>query len=355
MHPWHARAVLLSAFEAALEALGLLADEAPIVVALSGGLDSVVLLDVAVRRLGRRRVLAVHVDHAVRPESAAQADQVERIARGQGVAFERVRLAPGSDDEARLRIARYEALESVRARRGACAILVAHTEDDQAETVLLDLLRRGRGPTLRGMPPVRGHVVRPFLAVPRRVVHAWAERRRLAYVADPSNLEPRYLRNRIRKELLPLLESRYRPKLARRLARRVAEAGGRDQGSSAPRNPPVGLAVAPRHGLSLQLEWRPAPVPRPRDLWSCVVDARACPRPEVRLPRAGDRVELLGLGGHKKLQDVFVDAKVPRERRGHYPVLVHEGSILWVPGLARAPLGLLGPETGPVWVVTTRI
>lgn len=343
--------MLVSAFEAALRPLGLLDDQDPIVVALSGGLDSMVLLDVAVERLGARRVIAAHVDHAVRPESAAQAETVARLVVALGVvAFELERLPPGPADEARLRRERYRALERIRRARGAGAILVAHTEDDQAETVLLDLVRGGRGSALRGMPAVRGHVVRPFLTVPRAAVHAWAGRRRLGFVQDPSNHEPSYLRNRIRKELLPLIEARYRPRFAHRLARRATEAEPEPRGLAGGWNRGGLPRVAPSDELAIQLEWRPAPAPLPGDLWGCVVDATRCPQPRVRLARAGDRIRLLGLEGHKKLQDVFVDAKVSRERRARYPVLLHEGEIVWVPGLARSPIGLVGPETGPVWV-----
>lgn len=344
--------MLLSAFDASLAPLGILADDAPVVVALSGGLDSVVLLDVAVQRLGRSRVVAAHVDHAVRADSARQAQAVAGLARLHEVAFELERLEPGPADEARLRRDRYRALELIRRRRGASAILVAHTEDDQAETVLLDLLRGGRGSALRGMPAVRGFVVRPFLGVPRAAVHAWARRHQLGVVPDPSNREPGYLRNRIRKELLPLIESRYRARFAHRLARRATAASPESSGPEPSRNRPGLLAVAPSDELSIQLEWRPEPAPLPEDLWGCVLDAVACPRPRVRWARAGDRLGILGLQGHKKLQDVFVDAKVPRERRSRYPLLAHEGEIVWVPGLARAPIGLVGPETGPVWVVT---
>ena len=341
--------VLVAAFERTLSALGVLGDEAPVLVALSGGLDSVVLLDVAVERLGRERVIAAHIDHAVRPESAEDAREVERIAKAQGVDFELVRLAPGPSAEERLRIERYRALEAIRGRREASAILVAHTEDDQAETVLLDLVRGGRGAELRGMPRVRGHVVRPFLSVPRAEVHARARARRLSFVEDPTNLEPGYLRNRIRKELLPLLESRYRPKLARRLA------GG--DGAHAARNPSPAPGVPEQDGPSVQIEieWSSTPRPLPTDLMGCVLDARVVPRPLIILPHPGDEIELLGLGGHKKLQDLFVDAKVPRARRRQYAILVHEAHPVWVPGLARAPIGLVGPETGPVWVLTARI
>lgn len=347
--------VLLAAFQRALQELGLLEDEAPVLVALSGGLDSVVLLDIAVECLGRSRVIAGHVDHAARAGSAEDASRVAEIADAVGVELESVRLPEGPADEARLRELRYAALEAMRQGRGASAILVAHTEDDQAETVLLDLIRGGGGTQLRGMPEVRGRIVRPLLHVPRKLVHQHARSRQLAFVEDPSNLEPRYLRNRIRKELLPLLESRYRAKIAHRLARRATAAPTEARPLSASRNRGAEPGVVDLDGPSIEISWSETGARRPADLWSCVLDARAVPRPVIRLPRPGDRIEVLGLLGHKKLQDIFVDAKVPRAQRRRYAVLVAEGQIVWVPGLARAPIGLIGPETGPVWVVTARI
>ncbi len=347
--------VLLAAFQRTLGELGLLADEGPVLVALSGGLDSVVLLDVAIECLGQNRVVAAHVDHAVRAGSERDALRVGAIARDLGVEFQVTRLPEGPSDEHRLREARYLALEEIRAHRNASAILVAHTEDDQAETVLLDLIRGGGGPALRGMPKVKGRVVRPFLEIARAEVHERARARRLAFVEDESNREPRYLRNRIRKELLPLLESRYRPKLARRLARRATGSEPSTGASPPVRNRSVGPRVETPDGVSIEIAWSPVPLPPPEDLYRCVLDARVVPRPLVRLPSPGDKIELLGLGGHKKLQDIFVDAKVPRERRGRYAVLVHGAQVLWVPGLARAPIGLVGPDTGPVWVLTARI
>jgi tRNA(Ile)-lysidine synthase len=112
----------------------------------------------------------------------------------------------GPNLEARARTARYEALETARAEHGATAVLVGHTADDQAETVLLNLLRGSAASGLAGMPFRRGHVVRPLLALRRAEVRAVCEQRGLVPVRDPSNDDLAFRRNWIRHEVMPLLE-----------------------------------------------------------------------------------------------------------------------------------------------------
>ena len=122
---------------------------APVVVACSGGPDSVALLALAAE--AGLEPIAVHVDHGARPGSAAEADVVAGFAErlGTGFAAETVAVPPGPNFEARAREARYEALERARERLGATAVLVGHSRDDQAETVLLNVLR-GAGPARPG-------------------------------------------------------------------------------------------------------------------------------------------------------------------------------------------------------------
>jgi len=179
---------------------------APVVVGCSGGADSLALLVLAVD--DGLAPIAVHIDHGLRPGSERDADVVAGAAARLGAEFDarRVRVDAGPNLEARARAARYDALESARVQHGATAVLVAHTADDQAETVLLNLLRGSGSAGLAGMPVRRGHVVRPLLRTRRSDVRAECARRRLVPIDDPSNEDLAFRRNWIRREVLPLLE-----------------------------------------------------------------------------------------------------------------------------------------------------
>ncbi len=163
----------------------------PVLVACSGGPDSLALLVLAA---GRRRLdpTAVHVDHGLRPGSAAEARTVEAAAARLGAGFRaaRVDVGPGGNLEARARDARYATLEAIRVELGATAVLVGHTEDDQAETVLLNLLRGSGRAGLGGMPERRGAIVRPLLRVRRSETLAICERVGLSPLHDPMNDDP---------------------------------------------------------------------------------------------------------------------------------------------------------------------
>jgi tRNA(Ile)-lysidine synthase len=169
----------------------------PVVAAVSGGPDSLALL-VLVCATGRP-VLAVHVDHGLRPGSAGEADVVSTAASRFGAGFEsrRAEVAPGPDLEARARQARYALLPP--------GVLTGHTADDQAETVLLNLLRGAGVDGLAGMRPGPA-VVRPLLALRRSETHALCRRLDLLPVDDPSNRDRRFRRNQVRLDLLPVLE-----------------------------------------------------------------------------------------------------------------------------------------------------
>ena len=179
-----------------------------VLVALSGGPDSVVLaavLDRVARADGFEVVLG-HVNHGLRPS----AWQDECVALSIGARLERpvrvAALAGDADDEATLRTARYGALEALARAAGANAIATAHTAEDQTETVLLALFRGTGLDGLGGMPPRRPlaegiDVIRPFLRVTRAALRAELRRLALPYALDPTNAETRYRRNALRARL----------------------------------------------------------------------------------------------------------------------------------------------------------
>jgi len=421
-----------------------------LLLAVSGGVDSMVLLNLMVRlrpRLGFDLQVA-HVHHGLRGEAADQdAAFVGEQAAGFGLHYHLSRLSPqgrrrGASVQLWAREARYACLETIRLRVGAARILTAHTQDDQAETVLLNLLR-GTGPRgLAGIPEVRGPIVRPLLSVARAEVEAYAARYGVPYREDLSNRSDTYQRNRVRHHLLPRLAREYNPRIVETLAGLAAllreddealAAQARDLGAEAIRETPGAVRVeipllqgAPpavvrrlfleafrrasteQHGLTRRhlaalqgLMSRAGSVPLPGGLtawrstkyvwvgdggrtragrrplepaaeipaevrlrpgaWTrwepgrCLVRVRRLSGNRIRLDRGnptrevlgpalldaplslrgwqpGDRFQPLGLAGEKKLQDFFVDAKVPREARGRIPLLIAGGQVAWVIG-----------------------
>ena len=166
----------------------------PVTCGVSGGADSLSLLALAVA--AGCAVTAVHVDHGLRPGSEAEADVVAAAASRVGAAFraEHVHVEPGPNLEARARAARLAVLPDA---------LLGHTADDQAETVLLNLLR---GAGLDGLAGIREDARHPILALRRHETRSLCDRLGLDPVDDPSNRDPRHRRNRVRAEVLPLLD-----------------------------------------------------------------------------------------------------------------------------------------------------
>ena len=166
---------------------------APLGCAVSGGADSLALLVLATA--AGCEVTAIHVDHGLRPGSAAEAEVVRGAAAWFGARFEshRVSVPPGPNLEARARAARFGVLPPDAA--------TGHTMDDQAETILINLLRGAGADGLAGMEPGTRH---PLLALRRSETHALCAAAGLAPVCDESNTDPAFVRNRVRHELLPL-------------------------------------------------------------------------------------------------------------------------------------------------------
>ena len=162
--------------------------------AVSGGADSMALLVLAVA--AGCTVTAVHIDHGLRPGSGVEADVVAATADRFGASFrsETIVIPPGPNLEARARAGRYAVLPA--------DVLTGHTADDQAETVLINLMR---GASTTGLAAMRPGPRRPILALRRASTARFCLAQGIQVVDDPSNRDPIFLRNRVRHELLPLM------------------------------------------------------------------------------------------------------------------------------------------------------
>ncbi|MBB5233235.1 tRNA lysidine(34) synthetase TilS [Deinococcus budaensis] len=341
-----------------------------VAVGVSGGADSVALLR-ALLGVGARPVVA-HLDHALRPGSAGDAAWVLELAERLGVPFETVRVdvaavavRRGGNLEDAARRVRYDFLGRVAARHGAGAVLTAHTRRDQAETVLMELLR-GEA-TLHGIAPAWGRVRRPWLDVPRADVEAFLHALGQGWREDPTNADPAQTRAWLRWEVLPRLRARF-PATEAALAR-VARLSREDDAAlrvladrlqphtPLPGQPP---AVLRRHvtrtlaqaGLPYhaeQVERLAAALGAGETAHLCLPGGRdvtvtggrlhtapqVWPAPDFAVPEGwtrrtrqpGDRVRLPG--GTRRLSDVLTDAKVPRGDRDRVLLLVQGSDVRW--------------------------
>ena len=229
---------LPEAVENTVSRFGLLDEGAGVLVGLSGGPDSVALLKALLLLAPRHgwRVAAAHFNHCIR---GAEADEDEAFCRGlcegEGIPFFSVKedipayaSENGLSLETAGRLRRYEYLESVREANGLDAIAVAHHMDDNAESVLMHLLRGSGLAGLTGIQPRRGRVIRPLLGVRRSEIIAFLEENGIPYRTDATNLLAEGTRNRLRLEVIPYLERHINPELVPSLCS-AAELISRDE------------------------------------------------------------------------------------------------------------------------------
>jgi tRNA(Ile)-lysidine synthase len=308
---------MLQRIESFIRERSLIEPAGEVTVLVSGGADSTCLWHV-LRELGYR-VSALHVAHGLR---GAESDEDAHFCRE---AFGAAVVEETGTTEAELRDARYAAAtDRLRA--------TGHTASDQVESVLLGLVASGAPQRIKAKR--EDGVVRPLLGLWREETRAYCEEHRLPYREDSSNLETK--RGLIRDEILPLLErldprarasllalADERPRLPRRLERTLAELlAGRDGTKSADLG--AGVRAVREYGtvrLEGTVRWGPWTLESGRsDL-------------EIRSRRPGDRLA----GRSKKVQDLLVDAKVPRAERDGWPLVVCGDEVVAVPGIAEAP------------------
>jgi tRNA(Ile)-lysidine synthase len=390
----------------------------PLLIGVSGGPDSVALLHALVK-LGCRPHVC-HLNHQWRgAESDADAKFVRQYAAELGLSLS-VESRTVDRNENAARQARLQFFESIAARTGIHTLALAHTADDQVETFLLRLLRGAAAPGLSGMRAEQQigslRIVRPMLKVRRHEVLEYIRAHGLKYREDASNLDPRFLRNRIRHELLPLFEREYNPAIRDVLLRTAEVLRDEDElltqlataGIASLHHQPIALQrrmlrawlgdvgfehieairqlapgaavtlpggtivrrqgdgleiveqtqpVGGRWPLNLQVETR---IPELGIFLDCHSE-RSEERhnvykststnsqgdrsvegfdadtlgdaPCIRTWQPGDRFQPLGMTGEKKLQDFFVDEKIPQWQRHRIPVLcATDGRIAWLVG-----------------------
>jgi len=413
-----------------------------VVVGLSGGADSVCLL----RLLHKLRdefgieLSAAYIDHGLRPaEIPGEIAFCGGLCASLGVSFHTRSVdvisyarQRGINKQEAARELRYGALEEIAAAEQATKLALGHNADDQAETMLMRLMR-GTGPSgLAGIPPVRKHIIRPLIGIERDQIEEFLKAENAGYVSDSSNEEDRYLRNRIRHSLMPVIRTLYPeavktmgraaaifrdeeryfeilvtkalmklvsrktdtaielflapleimdPVMFRRVLRRAIDStkglrgigfvhiediaaliksGKAGDRLYLPRSIRVIRGYATLHLTSDRPEKLGAySLKAPGDLvlreaalvlrcalsegnsaaqygdgkTSAAFDADKAPFPLVVRPRApGDYFHPSGFGKRKKLQDYFVDEKIPRDMRDTVPLLVSGDSIAWVAG-----------------------
>jgi tRNA(Ile)-lysidine synthase len=432
-----------------------------ILIAVSGGVDSIVLLRTLFdlrKDLGIELAIA-HLDHKMRDDSHKDLEFVQKLGQNLELdcfseAIDVPALIEGekrSPEEA-ARIARYGFLESVAIEWNATKIATAHNCSDSAETFLINLLRGSGIDGLSGLPAVRNlqnfKVIRPLIDCSRAEIEETAESKDWDFRVDPTNSDPKYTRNKIRHQLIPkllefnpnLLEtltntttniekaSKFISRLAQQaydsilisktteeisldkkelishddflvenilrigikglrgnldgiekihLDRALDEIRADQVGNQVPFIKDLSMLIEPGHIRIVQGELE-EPFADPYEVqlnlagtqefaeigWSFEIEvtdennyeANGCLEAQLdfdkivqplylRNRRSGDRLTPLGMGGTKKLQDLFVDAKIPRIERDTIPIICDQDGILWVVGLRMSERGRVAPDT----------
>jgi tRNA(Ile)-lysidine synthase len=395
---------------------------------VSGGPDSTALL-LLLARLAKNKTLHLHVatfDHGLREPAVIEREMafVHGLCNELGLAFthgsgdvaSRAKR-DGTSIEDAARRERYEFLARVAHEDGATHVATGHTASDQAETVLLHIIRGSGLDGLAAMAPstswpVPGSdgltLIRPLLPLTRAETREYCEATEVKPAEDETNDSPDYLRNRVRHELLPLLQT-FNPRIEDALLRLATAA--RENASSQPVRDALGAAAGDtqgftarhieaidqllreghtgdrlslprslqarktREGVVLELgvestslpedvaklardsetRWGPLRVSvsadAPADDATAVeADANVARGLRVRRWQAGDRFQPSGMEGTKKLQDFFVDAHLPREQRDNVPVFENDRGIVWLGGMRLAEWAKPRPGLPTLWL-----
>lgn len=435
---------------------------AAVVAAVSGGPDSMALLHLlrSMAEVTPLRIIVAHANHQFRgAESDAEAELVADTARGWGLVFESAELGmpayiaeTGMNAQSAAREKRYVFLRSVARKHGCPYLITGHHADDQAETVLMRIIRGTGVGGLAGIPSRRKEddleLIRPLLRITKCELLEYCKRNGVPYAVDSSNADRHYFRNTVRMDVIPSLEQ-YNPRLKTSLIRLAEMAGAEDEYMESQALQAFEAGIAPSgEGFRLERRWfRGLHVALQRRLIKLILNCSSNPRQMLDFPQVeeiltviaqehptviqldigegwivrreyeegyigpavpasihfayivaelesgvtiretGDRVRLErlegavpsakadrneacfdfgqlkfplrirsrqpgdlmqphGLNGTKKVQDMFVDAKVPRSLRDKIPLLEDgDGRVLWIPGIRRSGHALVTEHT----------
>lgn len=344
--------------------LDLLPRDGLILCALSGGGDSVALVHYL--KSQGFQVAAAHFDHHLRASSGQDARFARAFCQSLGIPFylgeAQVGELPGNTED-NARRARYAFLEETAAAIGAARLATAHNAGDNLETVLLHMTRGCGLQGLCGIQPRRGILVRPMLHTTRAAIEAYLKEQGLSHVTDPTNADDRYSRNRLRHQVIPVLET---------LNPRVVEAS-------------IRMTDRLRADLATLGPWAPEPEPQalpplePRavavgqrvetPLWTLETAWAVCPdtpptpnafylRPQeslaLRSRRTGDLLRPPFRTG-KSVKKWMIEAKVPRGEREATPVLTAGEELLAVAGLGPQERCLAKPGEQAIFVTWTKV
>ncbi len=217
--------MLLQRVENLIRNNGLFHSEDRVIAAISGGADSVTLLHLLNKISLPIKIIAVYVDHGLRPdETGNEIALIKNFCTHLHLDFETVQVDTYAKKhemktslEEAARIVRYQALEEMRIRYNATAIAVAHTADDQAEELLIRLIRGTGRKGLSGMQLQRDHIIRPLLKEKKATLLSYLKEKNIPFCLDSSNQERSFLRNRIRLDLLPYLEENFNTSIRQNL------------------------------------------------------------------------------------------------------------------------------------------
>lgn len=381
------------------------------VLAVSGGADSVVLLDLFAKKVPKKNFLVAHIDHGLRAESGKDQEFVSRLAKKYGVGFFSEKLDLKSRDEATARENRYRALRGIKKSQNADFIITAHHLNDQAETIIFRLVR-GSGPlTLWGMKERSGDILRPLLDISKEEILNYAKSHRIKYLEDPTNKSLNYARNRIRHKVIPellkinpgfLYVIKENAKLGREMAAVLEKEIGADTDNEVDisklkkmpaffqkalvkkkleeilperevsrknveevislinkkgsKQTEIGGKIILKDGGALYFDYISEDLPQEtkeinigqeivfgdmvlRSYFgkgtsqknNILLPRRFSDNLKVRTWHCGDKIETRA--GTKKIQDIFIDAKVSKKDRSRWPLVFSGEKIVWVPGL----------------------
>jgi len=305
-----------------IDKYGMIKKKEKILVCLSGGPDSLFLAHFLLKykKLYALKIYACHIDHCYRDSSYRDADFCRDFCRIAGIPFycRKIHLDKFSEEKARK--LRYEIFSDLARKLRCDKIATGHTLDDNAETVIMWLIRGCGIKGLLGIPPVRGNIIRPVLCVSKNEITNYLREKEISFCVDETNLREDFTRNKIRHRIIPEMCS-INPKVREHLF----------SFSELWRNCDIDTFNKIKYNKKKIFNF----ILKEKTVYfdADKLDAASL---SVRRIKSGDRMVPFGMSEKKKIQDIFVDDKVPRNIRHLIPVVVCGKKIIWLAGIRRS-------------------